>query len=76
MKPKRLLPHVTRATVEKDDVIVVEAPGRMTAEEQALITRALRRIWPHNQALVLQDGMTLKIGTYVPPRPPPRRRRR
>jgi len=62
-----LLPHVQRVGVEKDDVVVVESPGRLTADEQQTIAQALHRIWPKNQVLVLQDGMRLKIGTYTPP---------
>jgi len=67
VRARPLLPRVERVQVEKDDVVVVEAPARMTAHEQDMVVQALRRIWPKNQVLVLQDGMKLKLGTYTPP---------
>lgn len=63
MTPPKLLPRVTRLLVEKGDVVVVECPGAISEATERLIEKQLRILWPHNKVLILQEGMTLKIGT-------------
>lgn len=58
------LPAVTRiakADLKPDDVIVVECPGGISCETAERIQAALKHVWPNHQAVVLGDGMTLKV---------------
>jgi len=60
------LPRAVRVTVEPGDVIVLESPCAVTPEQRDGLTRKLRDLWPMNTSLILDNGVTLKIGTTVP----------
>lgn len=54
--------RIARTVIDPGDVIVIEVARPLSPEEQALYARQLQRAFPHNRILILDAGMTLKIG--------------
>ena len=58
------LPEVTRISVARmgpADVIVVEAPMRLSAAQVEAMTERLTKVWPDRRIVILGQGMTLKV---------------
>jgi hypothetical protein len=58
------LPAIDRiavAEVKPDAVIVVECPKILSLEHQARVRDTIEKIWPGRRAIVLCDGMKLRI---------------
>lgn len=52
---------VSVASVGRDDVVVIEIPTGLSAEQAEHITKLMEGIWPGRQCVVLANGMKLKI---------------
>jgi len=52
---------VSVAKVQPKDVIVLEVPGYPTQENLERLQAQLRPLWPHNEIVVLGQGMTIKV---------------
>lgn len=59
--------RILRMTIEPGDVIVVEVTRPLSEQERVIAARQLPRAFPHNQVVVLDAGMTLKIGVESRP---------
>ena len=53
--------RISRAEVKPLDVLVVEVPGQPSTEDVANMTDILKRIWPNNHVLLLNNGMQIKV---------------
>ena len=52
---------IARLDVRAGDVIVVEAPGFISAECVERIRNGLLDVFPHNRIVVLGDGLAMKV---------------
>lgn len=64
--------RITRAAVAPTDVIVIETEQLLAETDRDGIRRAMKYSWPHNEVVVLDGGLKLKIAeTSSPPPAPP-----
>lgn len=54
--------RIARLVIEPGDVLVIEVTRPLSPEEKVRGSQQLQRAFPHNRVLILDAGMTLKIG--------------
>ena len=55
---------ISRASLKPGDVIVVECHSRLSLMGRENITRSLKKVWPDQKCVVLDEGMTLKVVSH------------
>lgn len=58
------------ARVTPDAIVVLEVPARLTEARVARLHALLAELFPRNRALILDEGMTLKVVQPVAPASP------
>jgi hypothetical protein len=53
--------RISRADVTPASVIVVETDKRLSVDMRTQIRDSLQRIWPHNQIVICDEGLRIKI---------------
>ena len=64
---------ISRADLKAADTLVIECDGHLTQEAAAHIRAMMEQVFPGHKAIVLSEGMRLKVvSQQFPPFPPNR----
>jgi hypothetical protein len=55
------LPGVRTLRLQEGDVLLLQAPGRLTDEESAIMIEQIEAMFPGHRALVLESGVALTV---------------